>query len=575
MEPKEPGTESDTGVSTAQGEEGSPVAIILSNAQEDGQPWKPSRDFVLAFASLSTLTLSVAFDATTLSVALPIISQALHGTALEAFWSGTSFLLSATVLQPSIASLSNIFGRKYMVYWSILLFGAGSLIGGLAGNFTVLLVGRTIQGVGGGGITVLTELIVTDLTPLRYRGQWYSMISAMWAIGTVFGPLIGSGFAENVSWRWIMFINLPIVGLGLAFVILFLHQAKIPGGINRKLRRFDWTGSVLFTASMTAFLYGVSTGGVSSPWSSYKVLLPLLLGPVGLVIFAVYEWKYATEPIIIKGLFANWDMLNSYILTIFHGLILWSLVYFLTLYYQGVKLYSPIGSAVSVLPETLTVAPAGMAVGIIAAKTGHYRWSLWAGWVLTTAGAGLLWLLQPQTTIAQWIFINIPIGIGTGMLFPAQALAIQAACEPEFNGQASAFYSFLRGVGQSIGVAISGVIFQNVFRQKLTGLPAFVDVADEYSRDATIVVGIIKAMPETADRRDLIKAYADSLRIIWISLMAFGAVGMFLSVTIRGYTLDRVHVTQQPLVGRSGVAEVNEASSAEAGRAAEEKDSSS
>lgn len=113
MEPKEPGTESDTGVSTAN-EDGSPIAIILSNPQPDGQPWRPSRDFLLAFSSLSALTLAVAFDATTLSVALPTISDALHGTALEAFWSGTSFLLSSTVLQPSIASLSNIFGRKYV-----------------------------------------------------------------------------------------------------------------------------------------------------------------------------------------------------------------------------------------------------------------------------------------------------------------------------------------------------------------------------------------------------------------------------------------------------------------------------
>lgn len=112
MEPKEVGNESDTGMSTAN-EDGSPVAII-DNPQEDGQPWRPSRDFILAFSSLSTLTLAVAFDATTLSVALPTISQALHGTALEAFWSGTSFLLSSTVLQPSIASLSNIFGRKYV-----------------------------------------------------------------------------------------------------------------------------------------------------------------------------------------------------------------------------------------------------------------------------------------------------------------------------------------------------------------------------------------------------------------------------------------------------------------------------
>lgn len=133
----------------------------------------------------------------------------------------------------------------------------------------------------------------------------------MWAIGTVFGPLIGAGFAENISWRWIMYINLPIIGIGLVFVVLFLHQAKIPGGINKKVRRFDWAGSVVFTASMTAFLYGISTGGVSSPWSSYKVLLPLLLGPVGLVLFGVYEWKYADEPIFIRGLLHNRDMVVS------------------------------------------------------------------------------------------------------------------------------------------------------------------------------------------------------------------------------------------------------------------------
>lgn len=264
-------------------------------------------------------------------------------------------------------------------------------------------------------------------------------------------------------------------------------------------------------------------------------------------------------------------MIVSYILTVLHGMILWSLVYFLTLYYQGAKLYSPITAAIAVLPETLTVAPAGMAVGIIAAQTGHYRWSVWAGWVLTTGGAGLLYLLQPQTTVVQWIFINLPIGVGTGMLFPAMALSIQAACEPSFNGQASAFYSFLRGVGQSIGVAISGVIFQNVFRQKLQELPAFVALAEEYSRDATVVVGVIKGMPDGTDKSDLIQAYADALRMVWVSLLAFAAFGMLLGSTIKGYSLQQEHVTEQGLVGRAAVGTRNEAGEAEAGKVDEKR----
>lgn len=238
--------------------------------------------------------------------------------------------------------------------------------------------------------------------------------------------------------------------------------------------------------------------------------------------------------------------------TVFHGAILWSLLYFLTLYYQGVKHYSPITSAVAILPETLTVAPAGMAVGIIAGITGHYRWSIWGGWTLCTFGAGLLLLLKPETTIQQWIFLNLPIGLGAGMLYPAMALSIQAACVPGLNGQAAAFYSFIRGLGQSVGVAISGVVFQNVFRRKLLEIPRFKDLADAYSRDATIVVSVINGMPEGPERRDLVQAYCDALKIIWLTLMAFSAASMVLGFTVKGYTLKQRHVTEQGLVGRDG-----------------------
>ncbi|KAK1998455.1 major facilitator superfamily transporter [Colletotrichum falcatum] len=517
--------------------------------QHDKVVFKPSREFLLAFGALCTIALAVALDATTLSVALPTMSVALGGTALEAFWSGTSFLLASTVLQPTVAGLSGIFGRKPLVFASALLFVVGSVVGAVANDFAVVIAGRTIQGVGGGGIFALTEVIITDLVPLAVRGQWFSLLSAVWSVGTVTGPLIGAGFAQNVSWRWIFWINLPITALGVVMIFFFLKQVGIPGEVGAKLKRFDWLGSFLFTAGSTSFLFGISTGGVMYEWSSFRCLLPLLLGVLIVVGFGFWELRFAEEPLIDKGIFNNWTMIANYIMTVFHGMILWSILYFLILYYQAIKDYSVVISAVSALPESLTVSPAAMAVGLIAGITGRYRWSLWSGWVITTLGAGLMCLMRPSTTVPQWIWINIPIGIGTGMLFPAMALSIQAACAPALNGQAAAFYSFLRTFGQSIGVAVSGVIFQNAFRTRLDQIPALAHLAEQYSRDATIIVDVIKRMPKGDPMRaDLMEAYSDALRAIWISLIAFAGFCLLISVTVKKYSLDQEHVTNQGLV---------------------------
>jgi len=226
------------------------------------------------------------------------------------------------------------------------------------------------------------------------------------------------------------------------------------------------------------------------------------------------------------------------------------------LYYQAILFYSPITSAVATLPETLTVAPSGMVVGIVTAITGRYRWALWSGWVITTLGAGLLYLLDAQTSVAQWIFLNIPVGIGTGMLFPGLALSIQASCAPLLNAEAAAFFSFARTFGQSIGVAVSGVLFQNVFKTKLEDLPAFADKALELSRDATIVVGVIKGMDPSQMKDDLIGAYNDSLKVVWIMLTALAGVSMLLGFTVKSFSLQREHVTKQGLVTNEKVSDV-------------------
>jgi MFS family permease len=170
-------------------------SIDIPVQQNDAPPrpdldFNPGWRFYLAFLSLTTITLMVALDATSLSVALPIMAKLLHGSAIQAFWSGTSFLLTSTVFQPVIGSFSSIFGRVPMLWISLAFFGAGAIVAAVANNFTVILVGRSIQGIGGGGIITLTEIIVTDMVPLRLRGKWFSFISSAWALGEFSTPCL-------------------------------------------------------------------------------------------------------------------------------------------------------------------------------------------------------------------------------------------------------------------------------------------------------------------------------------------------------------------------------------------------
>jgi hypothetical protein len=186
-------------------------------------------------------------------------------------------------------------------------------------------------------------------------------------------------------------------------------------------------------------------------------------------------------------------------------------------------------------------------VGIVCAKTGRYRWAIWIGWILTTLGSGLLILLNPGTSIPGWVFLNISVSIGTGMLFPAMALAIQAAGRPQDAGHSVAFYSFIRVFGESLGVAVGGVAFQNQIKRKLLSYPLLAPMADAYSKDATALVDIIKTMQEGTERTQLIQTYDDSLKIIWIVMCALSGVGLIASLFTKGYTLNQEHKTLQGL----------------------------
>jgi hypothetical protein len=432
-----------------------------------------------------------------------------------------------------------------MVMISILLFLIGSLVGGLANNFTVLLIGRSVQGIGGGGIIALTEIVVTDLVPLRLRGQWFGVISGTWSVGSVTGPIIGGVFAQSVSWRWIFYVNLPFIGIGLPMVWFFLRLKFRTSSFLDKLRRVDWIGTVLFIGSMTSFLIPVTWGGVMYDWTSWRTLTPLLIGIVGLAGFVLFEIYLAPEPLIRLSIFQTTTAKVAYFDTVIHGLVLWCGLYYQPLYFEAVKGFTPIMSGVALFPMTFTVAPSAMVVGFLVTLTGRYRWAIWGGWVLSTLGMGLLILLDVNTSTVSWIFIMLVAGFGLGMLFPSLAFAVQGSSTNADLAFAVAMFSFFRAFGQSIGVAIGGVTFQNQMKKKLLKYPALAPMASTYAKDAAGLVQIIKSMADGADKENLKNAYADSLKTVWVLICVLSGVALVASLLIKAYDLNRALETEQ------------------------------
>ncbi|KAI5848328.1 major facilitator superfamily domain-containing protein [Tricharina praecox] len=509
------------------------------------EEWKPTKELYVIFLTLCIITLAAALDATSISVALPIIAEKLHGSAVEAFWAGTSFLLCSTVFQPAYGSFSNIFGRKPLLLVAIVIFTAGSLAGALANNFTVLLIGRSLQGVGAGGIIALTEIILTDIIPLRLRGQYFGIYSSMWALGSVCGPILGGGFAQNVSWRWILYINLPFCVIAFVFVPIFLKLNQKIDTVWVKLARVDWIGTVMFIASVTAILIPISWGGVMYPWDHWRVLVPLVVGFASLTGFVLWEIYGAQEPLIALDIFMNRTAAVTFFGTVMHGIVLWSMLYYLPLYFEAVKEMGPIMAGVAIFPQTFTVAPASIVVGILTTVTGRFRWAVWTGWVLMTTGMGLMYLLDVDTSTVKWVFLNLVAGLGAGMLFPSMASAVQASASNENMAIAVAVFSFLRTFGQSFGVAIGGVIFQNALIDEFSKYPGLDAVAGDYAKDAVALVQLIKRMPDSPTRQALMQSYADSLKMVWLAMAVFSAAGLIASVATEGLSLDRVLTSDQ------------------------------
>ncbi|KAF8058199.1 MFS general substrate transporter, partial [Lyophyllum atratum] len=492
----------------------------------------PDRDlrFWLVFVALCSCTLLSAIDLSGVGTAAPTIVHALHGKDFA--WVSSAYALSSAACIPLSGNLAQIFGRRPVIQFGIIVFAAGSAISGAAPTMVVLIVGRAIQGVGGGIIQSLTNIIVTDLVPLHERGLFTGITGMVWTIGSAIAPFIAGGLSEKATWRWLFYLNLPLCAIALSVVTLFLHLKTPTESFRAKFFKIDWIGNAIIISSACSCMLALTWGGTQFPWSSYQILVPLILGIAGLVFALVYEARWASKPTVPFVVLSNrtticghafYFHLSRYIATFISGIVTISIGCAPT-WFQAVKGASPVISGLYFLPFAICISPSAIAQGLIVAKTGRYRYIIVVGWGIMLVGFGLLITLKTNTSMGLLVLYQLILGVGGGFLYGA-AFAVLAPLPVTANAAAVALLTFLRVFSQAgaWGVAIGGTILQNALKKYLPDAL----VHQFPSEGAEIAYSIVPTIPTLSEplKHEVQDAFLRSFRVVWIAMEVFCGVG--------------------------------------------------
>ncbi|KAJ2970576.1 hypothetical protein NUW58_g9650 [Xylaria curta] len=460
---------------------------------------------------------------------MPAIAEALSAGELYV-WFVNAYTLSSAALLPLYGQVADIFGRRWLTIAVVAIFAIGSGVSGGANSPGMLIAGRAVQGGGGGGIILMIEMIICDLVPLRERAKFMGIIFAVFALGSSLGPFIGGAIAQNVSWRWVFWINLPIAGASLVLLIAFLHvNYNRQLSVTNRLRRIDYTGNVIMLASVTSILIALTYGGTRYPWSSWRVLLPLLLGFAGLGAFVTFECsRWCTNPMTPLHLFRNRTSAAAFFLTFIHSLFSFWVLYFLPVYFQAAKLYDPIRSGVLLLPTVVIIVPGGLISGALLSKFGKYRPIHMAAFFLMALGAGLLVLLDQDSVLGLYVGLQFIGGLGSGLALSTLLPAVQAALDEKDTASSSATWAFIRTFGTVWGVSIPAAIFNSrcdSLASQITDLAVQNQIAHGqcYSHATSAWVQSL----ELPIRNSVIGVFSDSLRIVWAVATAIVGTSFF------------------------------------------------